>query len=480
MIARSKQISLIDPSDQTLVFDDAVPSSTAAFFAAAFAFLCFFPYPAIPAGNNSAIQIGNIATLLALLCTSASLWQSVGPVAALLVMMPMVSTLKVLVIDNADASVCFKQAAASAISLLTLLAVQLHAPRHALAMLVGVAIAILVHVSVGILQLYSFSSGVFPLADLYVNPSFLSVQDNAETIARWIQRPFGIFPEPSAMSCSLAPFVLFFAAVVLNVVRMKNPPSRWQRALFAAAAAGGLGLIIVSRSGHAVPTVAAMTVLMVVWTVRARATAKTYLLLLSLFCVVLPLVLVFAIDALSSRVTGGSQLGNDSWAERSNSLLIGYRLWSGHGIATVLLGMGPGMTSAGVNDVSGISAVFSILFAYVYDTGLLGLIALIWVAHRLFLTWREARWSIAFFVVAIVWTIGVAVVTSYSQLLPIWVALGLLSCWNGICEAPLPRQAVVRGARSCTRAKRAAGWISPWAVARAGARNGGEGTPSSD
>ena len=97
-------------------------------------------------------------------------------------------------IDNGDASVCFKQTAASAISLLTLLAVQLHAPRHAMAMLVGVAIAILVHVAVGVLQIYSFSSGVFPLAELYVNPSFLSVQDNAQTIARWIQRRSASFP----------------------------------------------------------------------------------------------------------------------------------------------------------------------------------------------------------------------------------------------------------------------------------------------
>jgi hypothetical protein len=477
MIARSKQISLIDQSRHRFAYDDAaVPSFTAAFFAAAFAFLCFFPYPAISVGNNSALQIGNVATLLALLCTSASLWQSVGPVAALLVMMPMVSTLKVLVIDNADASVCFKQTAVSAISLLTLLAVQLHAPRHALAMLVGVAFAILVHVAVGLLQLYSFSSGVFPLAEIYVNPSFLSVQDNAQTIARWIQRPFGLFPEPSAMSCSLAPFVLFFAAVGLDVIRMKNPPTRWQRALFASAAAGGLGLIIVSRSGHAVPTVAAMALLMILWTVRARATAKTYSLLLSLFCVALPLVLVFAISALSSRVAGGSELGNDSWEERTNSLLIGFRLWSDHGLATVLLGMGPGITSAAVNDVSGIAAVFSILFAYVYDTGLLGLTALIWVGHRMFLSWRQAQWSIAFFLIAIVWTIGVSVTTSYSQLLPIWVALGLLSCWNEICEAPSKRQTVVRRMAVAKAATRGEGWISPWAAAG----NGAAGTGSSD
>jgi hypothetical protein len=466
MIARSKQISPIDPSGQTLGFDDAaVPSSTAAFFAAAFAFLCFFPYPAMSVGNNSAIQIGNVATVLALLCTSATLWQSVGPAVLLLALMPMISTLKVLVIDNADASICFKQATASSVSLLTLLAVQLHAPRHALAMLVGVAFAILIHVAVGALQIVSFSSGVFPLADLYVNPSFLSVQENAQTIARWIQRPFGIFPEPSAMSCSLAPFVLFFAAVVLNVARMKNPPSQWQRALFALAAAGGLGLIIVSRSGHAVATVAAMTLLMVIWMVRARATAKTYFLLLSLFCIILPLVLVFAIDALSSRVAGGSQMGNDSWEERYDSILIGFRLWSEHGIATVLLGMGPGLTSAAVNDVSGIAAVFSILLAYLYDTGFLGLIALTWVAHRLFLTWRQARWSIAFFVIAIVWTIGVSLITSYSQLLPIWIALGLLSCWNEICEAPAARPRVRGRAKSETRAKRGVAWISPWTAA---------------
>ena len=90
MTARSKQIWLIDPSGQSVAMDEAaVPSSTAAFFAAAFAFLCFFPYPAISVGNNSALQIGNVATVLALLCTSAGLWRSIGPAVALLAMMPM-------------------------------------------------------------------------------------------------------------------------------------------------------------------------------------------------------------------------------------------------------------------------------------------------------------------------------------------------------------------------------------------------------
>jgi hypothetical protein len=33
-----------------------------------------------------------------------------------------------------------------------------------------------------------------------------------------------------------------------------------------------------------------------------------------------------------------------------------------------------------------------------------------------------------------VWLVGITVTTSYPQLLPLWVALGLLTVWPDVCE----------------------------------------------
>jgi hypothetical protein len=461
------------PADELLSFDDLdSPSPMAAFLAGACAFICFLPYPAIPVGNNSSIQMGNLVTGLVLLFTSVRLWGGITPMAALLVMMPLLSTLKVLLIDGGDASICFKSAAGSAVSVLTLVVAQLYVPRYALAILTGIATVTLLHVAVGALQLYSFASNVFPLAELYVNPSFLSVQDNADTIARWIQRPFGLFPEPSAMSSSLAPFVLFSTAVLTGVLRMRTPPKTWQKVLFAVAAASGLCLIIISKSGHTMPTMAGLLLLLIAWLTRARATFKTYALVASLALVVLPLVVLFAIDSLSERVVGGAaKMGNDSWDERSKSLLIGFDLWTKHGLSTIFMGMGPGRTNIAIEETTGISAVFSILFTYIYDTGALGFLAVGWIGRLLFVVWRQSRWNIAFAAIALVWIIGVTLTTTYSQLLPIWIALAFLTSWNSVCEAPAEKEGRTRPLTSVDQRERPAtrpvAWVSPWAAQEA-------------
>jgi hypothetical protein len=177
--------------------------------------------------------------------------------------------------------------------------------------------------------------------------------------------------------------------------------------------------------------------------------------------VILPLVMVFAFNAMSVRVAGGEDLGNDSWQERYNSLVVGLKAWSGDGIATGLFGLGPGNSSQAVSDLTGMSAVFSMVLAYFYDTGLLGLLGIGWVAQQLIGTWRQARHSAVFGAIAIVWIIGVTLTTCYGQLLPLWVALGWLGCWNAICEAPVAEVAVPNPSRSAVRASRGIR-VSPW------------------
>src|SRR5690606_36285655 len=140
--------------------------------------------------------------------------------------------------------------------------------------------ATIVQAAVGLWQMHGFSAGYFPLTPLYINNSFLSVQDYATIIYRYIQRPFGLFPEPSAMSSSLAPWVLLWIACMCNLIQLKQTPARWQRALFGTAAAGGLALIIVSRSGHAAVTLAAALCFLGPWFLRSKATPRSFIALL--------------------------------------------------------------------------------------------------------------------------------------------------------------------------------------------------------
>ena len=187
----------------------ALAPRAVALLAAALGFFCFMPYPALAVGNNSAIQIGNVLTLLAGLPILFISWRHRPFWLYPLLLAPLVlSALKVAAAGDGELDLVFKSIALWALSALSLIVTQLYAPKYALELLTGIAAATLVHVAVGCWQLYGFSIGEFPLVELYVNPSFLSVQDNARIIARYTQRPFGVFPEPSAMSASLAPWVL--------------------------------------------------------------------------------------------------------------------------------------------------------------------------------------------------------------------------------------------------------------------------------
>ncbi|MGB7161536.1 MAG: hypothetical protein WBD40_25985 [Tepidisphaeraceae bacterium] len=397
-------------------------------------FACFMPYPAINVGRTSAIQIGNILTALMVL-----------PVAGLLLrrrpfniypalMLPMcLSTLIVAARGGEELSLSLKFTVAFGVSCLSLWAAQLYAPRYSIELLTGIAAATVVHAIVGLWQLHSFSAAQFPLVELYVNQSFLSVQENVNVIARYIQRPFGIFPEPSAMSSSLAPWVLLWSAYFLEIIRFKREPARWQRLLFAAAAAGGLVLIILSRSGHAGVTLMAMAVLGAIWAMRTKAKPQVHLAVLAVAAIVLPFVVIMAVNALGDRM-GGARIMNSSWQERSSSLLVGFGLFTNGGIGTALFGVGPGLSPPALWELARLQAVWSVLLTYVYETGLIGILVIAWIARYLLRTWRAAGRDIVFTAILGVWLVGVTITTSYGQLLPLWIALGWLTVWPSVCE----------------------------------------------
>ncbi len=369
-----------------------------------------------------------------------------------MVLPQVLSLFKVALTDGGSLPLSFKSLIVTAMSALALVATQRMAPRQCLQLLAGIAAATILHAGVGLWQLYGFAHGQFPLLGLYVNPSFFSIQDNVPMIVRYIRRPFGLFPEPSAMSSSLAPWAIFWLAEAGGLVRLRHPPSRRLRGLFVVAAVSAVGLIILSRSGHAILVLAAVAALASAVFFRSRATLRNYLALLGVACVVMPLCGWLATTALADRVGSRDMLGDASWHLRAQSLWVGFKMWESGDFWTWLFGAGPGLTSPAVWHQTRLVAVWSVLLPYLYQTGVLGAAIVCWTGCFLARVWQTTRLSAGYGLMLLIWLIGITITTSYGQLLPIWVAMGWLTVWPALC---LPSENIVPAEASPLRRRRA-------------------------
>lgn len=396
-------------------------------------FCAFLPYPAIPAGNNSAIQIGTLITLSMVLPIFLVSWRRRPFYLYPLLLVPLVtSVVKVAVLQQPGLESSVKAVITTSLPCLTLLTAIFYAPRYSLQIMTGIAAATILHVLVGCWQEYVFiNGGEFPLLWIYVNPSFYSVTDQARDFVLYEQRPFGLFSEPSAMSSSLAPWVLIWIAEMCGLIRFASRPSGRLRMLFRIAAVAGLALIISSRSGHAMATLAAVLLFGAAWAVRARATVRNYLATVSVFGVILPLMVWLTVLALSDRVAEASGM-NQSWQDRSDSLIFGFKIWIENGWRTLLFGIGVGLSASELANQHGLDAVWSVLLTYLYETGVIGGLVIAWFGVYLARIWRACHFNVVFAAVTFVWVVGITITTSYGQLLPIWLTLGFLIVWPDV------------------------------------------------
>ena len=117
----------------------------------------------------------------------------------------------------------------------------------------AMAVVILGHTLLGIYQLYvasrTTSSHCWPC---YRNPSFKAMESWSDEYARYIKRPCGLFPEPSAMAASLGPYVVVLAGLMADPGAVRRfglgrpyPMASSPRPLFAV----GSLLLALSRSG---------------------------------------------------------------------------------------------------------------------------------------------------------------------------------------------------------------------------------------
>jgi hypothetical protein len=240
--------------------------------------------------------------------------------------------------------------------------------------------------------------------------------------------------------------MLLWAAQLSGLLRFKRTPAMWQQALFMIAAAGALSLIILSRSGHAAVALAATVAFAAIGFFRARATHRAYLALIGAL-VALPLILLLAGSVLLER-TGGATFVNSSWEARSESMVVGFNLWAGGGLSAALFGVGPGVSAILIEQQTGLAAVWSVSLTYIYETGLLGLLAACGVGYWLMSVWRATRFDWIFQLIAIVWLVGITITTSYGQLLPQWVTLGLMLVWPSVCTAPVEASSEVMASQN--------------------------------
>jgi hypothetical protein len=408
-------------------------SRTGERLALALGFFAYLPYPAIPAGNNTGIQVGNLLTLLMMLPVVALPWRRKSFMLYPVLVIPiLISAIKVCV-DAGDPLIGFKLSAVWIFSMLTLVAAQVYAPRYPLQLMIGIAVCALLHAVVGAWQLLGFHSGYLPLEPIYVNPAFASVQEASKVIVRYVQRPFGLFPEPSAMASSLGPWLIFWLALSTGLVRLRVPVSSRCKALFATAALASLALIFVSRSGHTVFVLAGLGIVFCLWLIRGHSPLVMYGVLTVTLAVVLPILLWLTMQAMQSRLES-VRGDNDSWQERSSSLIIGGRLTFMTDGPTMIFGMGIGQSNDILWDNARLEAVWSVLLTYIYEQGVFGIIAVGWIAFYLIDVWRRTHFKAVLFAVAIVWLIGITLTTSYEQLLPTWLFLGWMSVWRDICD----------------------------------------------
>lgn len=403
-----------------------------------FVLASFFPYPAFAIGNNNGLQV---CEAMALASTLALMYRPPGRALYALVLILtalMVSNfVNLMRYDAPQPDVMPKEAISYAIGMWTLWPSTFLAARGRFRdALVAAAVATMVHATVGAYQMYAFTKNQFPLLWLYRNPSFMPMQEWAESYATYMKRPCGLFPEPSAMGAALGPWLIVLACQSLAPSPVLGL-SRRDRRLFLTATVAGFALLGLSRSGSAVATVGALLLVIASKAgplLRKRGGAG-FLALASL--------VVMAIGSAGYMI---SQVGGDlesrvdsSWGLRGRSIYEAVTVNAGS--IAFFTGLGAGQAEPKIQELMADVplptgqekvAVWSLAANYYMEHGLIGasaLAAVLAMAVRGVLRSSEVALGAGAF---LAWGVGVTVTTSYLHVIPVWVFLGALLEWDRI------------------------------------------------
>jgi hypothetical protein len=390
--------------------------------------------------------------------------------ALLLLILPVLLSgfLAVLTAHAISAEVVVKTMIATVLALVVLVpAGEIINKRYIMPLLYGVAWAIVLHSVVGLYQAYWFAQNVFPFSWLYQNPSFKSsISETPETWALYVKRPFGLFPEPSAMSASIGPWLVLIVGLLLYP-RLRRGMMRSTRTLLVVAAVCGVALIIMSSSGF---TIWLLAGLLLIGLPALKNNVLQFPRRPESLLILVTFVLVGVAVATLSVIYVGSRLSieeNSSWAARLASIAWGIS-YLGTSPHNLFFGVGPGQSFLILNSPGSpillegparlpAEAVWSVVVNYVQETGLVGVLALTLILMMMLRAILRSSARLAGLSCLMVWLAAVVFTTSYLPLSPVWLFLGVLLGWNQIFNARAVSNGInskpgVSSARSVVRA----------------------------
>lgn len=409
-------------------------------FTFVFVFSCFFPNPALPAGSSTGLQLSQA---LALLFLPVMLFKGMPvrhSLALLLVLLSMAASGFYVVLTGRAITdeVVVKVTVATMLALLPLVPLGwLLLKGYTLHVLRAAAWGIIANGLLGAYQLYSFARNTFPAMWIYQNPSYGDfIQSQEIEWALYVKRPFGFFPEPSAMSSSIGPWLVLIVGLLMYPGMLRGATKR-MKTLFWAALVLGLALIITSQSGYMLPLMASM--LVVSLPMLARLAIRAYrpgnMLFLSILGISGVVLAVVAISYLGERL----DFQNDSWQQRGSSIIWGI-YYLGTDLGVLLFGVGPGQSyemlwqAGGEQNLSSGSAVWSVTVNHLQEQGLVGGLAMLVVLGLVARAIIRSSRRMAGFACLLAWLAGVILTTSYISLSPIWLFLGALLLWDHIFD----------------------------------------------
>lgn len=288
--------------------------------------------------------------------------------------------------------------------------------------LVPLRISIGVTVVFAAVQKFYLEMGVIPFIQYYRLPGYASVEANAESITRYIRRPFAFFPEPSFMAGSLA---LAIVALIVLCRHLNRRLDKWEYFL----AFGCVGAIYLSDSGSGLVSIG--LILFTLFWPEVRGAWR------------ITLVLAVAIVStwLGSQVLESRGLAqNYSWSDRAASILGALRYFTSSE-GNLLLGAGKGSASLlyrqaqipldGLQYFNALPDVFSVIARLWLECGLLfgvtltfACLAVIVSRVRIFSDWATG------IACAVLWILIAGLTISYESAAWIWAFPGIfLGFW---------------------------------------------------
>jgi hypothetical protein len=325
-----------------------------------------------------------------------------------------------------DFSSLYKSGVFSAFMFGPMLAAGYLAERSAEFFMRGTAWAILLNVGVGVLQLMC-GLRLFPfetISFLYNNNEY----EDAQTVGLMLKtlRPFGLYPEPSAMASCITPFLVLFIAYSIGLIKFPGNFDRGcQRILLWAGISGSI-FVVISRSAAAVVLAVAILILFV-----ARAMAEPNRVKRVKWLVPPTFFGAGAGAAIAlGRLAGGPTESalNGSWEIRTSSIQLGLYDYVTAPWNIILFGYG-GLAQATLSAES-YGVGFPCLLNYLMNYGLISL-ACVW---RVGLEVSRSLASVGAPAVAWAFTLayltGIGFATSYMTLAPTYTVIAVLLLWH--------------------------------------------------